>query len=122
MSNLLRAHGTVITMNPERAVIEDGAVAVEAGRIVAVGPTEAVRAAHPARETIDCRGKVVLPGLIDAHGHAGHSLIKTIAADIPSWWMPLMTRMYKHYMTDDNRCATPASSGARAACGAMRHA
>jgi cytosine/adenosine deaminase-related metal-dependent hydrolase len=33
----------------------------------------------------------VLPGLIDAHGHGGHSLIKTIGADTPTFWMRIVT-------------------------------
>jgi 5-methylthioadenosine/S-adenosylhomocysteine deaminase len=83
--------GTVVTIDPERRVIEDGAVAVDGGRIVAVGLADDLAQQYQARETIDCRGKVVLPGLIDAHGHGGHSLIKTVGADTPSLWMRIVT-------------------------------
>ena len=89
--DLLLSGGTVVTIDPERRVIEDGAVAIDAGRIVAVGKADEVDQQYRAGETIDCRGKAVLPGLIDAHGHGGHSLIKTIGADTPSLWMRIVT-------------------------------
>ena len=89
--DLLLSGGTVVTIDPGRRIVEDGAVAVEAGRIVAVDTAEELGQRFQARETIDCRGKAVLPGLIDAHGHGGHSLIKTIGADTPSLWMRIVT-------------------------------
>ena len=89
--DLLLSGGTVVTIDSERRVIEDGTVAVDAGRIVAVGSAETLGQHYQARETIDCRGKAVLPGLIDAHGHGGHSLIKTIGTDTPSLWMRIVT-------------------------------
>ncbi len=51
--------------------IEDGAVAIRAGRILAVGPTDQVRALYdaPPEETHDLSGCAVLPGFIDAHTH-----------------------------------------------------
>jgi imidazolonepropionase len=51
-------------------LIEDGAVAVEAGRIVAVGTTAALRASFQPRAEVDAAGQVVLPGFVDPHTHA----------------------------------------------------
>lgn len=50
-------------------LIEDGAVAVAGGRIVAVGPTAALRAAYTAEQKIDAAGKVVCPGFVEPHTH-----------------------------------------------------
>ncbi|MGD9100052.1 MAG: imidazolonepropionase [Anaerolineae bacterium] len=50
-------------------LIEDGAVAVDGGLIVAVGPTEQLRAAYSARSAIDASGKVIIPGFVDPHTH-----------------------------------------------------
>ncbi len=86
MADLLILHGTVITMNPERRVIEDGAVAITGDRIVAIGTTDEITAAHDAPETIDARRKAVLPGLIDVHAHAGHGLIKTFGGERHDVW------------------------------------
>ena len=51
-------------------LVEDGAVACRDGRIVAVGPTREVLAqVDSAAETLDARGRVVMPGFVDAHTH-----------------------------------------------------
>ena len=101
MADLLLVHGTVVTMDPARAILEDGAVAIEGNRLVAVGPAAEVQRRHPARRTIDCRGKAVIPGLIDAHGHGGHSLLKTLGCDTPSVWMRIVTPTYFHFTTPE---------------------
>ena len=54
-------------------VIADGAVAVRAGRIVAVGESARLLARFQAKETIDATGRLVSPGLIDPHTHLVHA-------------------------------------------------
>lgn len=97
MADLLITGGTVITMDPARRVIENGAVAVAGNRIAAVGPAAVVAASFPnARERIELQGALVLPGLIDAHAHAGHGLIKTLGyGDLPLWER-IIQRVYSH--------------------------
>jgi cytosine/adenosine deaminase-related metal-dependent hydrolase len=94
-------HATVITMDAERRVIEDGALAIKDGKIAAVGSTASISREYTAGETIDCAKKTVLPGFIDTHGHAGHALFKTIGIDTRSHWMHIATPSYHHYTTDD---------------------
>lgn len=102
MVDLLLIHGTVISMNPGRDIIEDGAVAVEKDRIVFVGTTEeALKKYKDGREVLECSGQLILPGFIDAHSHAGHCMNKALAWDCKSYWMPIMTRLYHFYTTDD---------------------
>jgi cytosine/adenosine deaminase-related metal-dependent hydrolase len=86
MADILVKNGTVIAIDPERRIIADGAVAITGDRIVAVGPTEEVAAAHPAAETIDARGMAIMPGFVDAHAHAGHGLIKTLGGGRSDPW------------------------------------
>ena len=50
-------------------VIERGAVAIDAGRIVAVGTEDELRASHTARHELDARGGTLVPGFVDAHTH-----------------------------------------------------
>ena len=94
MADILIRHGIVITVDPERRVIEDGAVAIEGNTIVAVGPTAEVEAAHSAPRVIDAHKKVVMPGMIDAHAHAGHGLIKTIAGGDSKAWFAACSKIY----------------------------
>jgi cytosine/adenosine deaminase-related metal-dependent hydrolase len=97
LADTIIEHGTIITMDPQRRVIEDGSVAIEAGRIVAVGPADEVAAAHPhASKRIDARHKAVLPGLIDGHTHAGHAMIRTAGAGDTKAWYDTVHDIYNH--------------------------
>lgn len=81
MADLVIKNGYVVTMNPERRIHSDGAIAIEGNRIVAVGASAEVLAAHPARETIDARGMLVIPGLIDGHNHPSAFLLGGMSDD-----------------------------------------
>jgi 5-methylthioadenosine/S-adenosylhomocysteine deaminase len=67
--DILVSNGLVVTMDGEQPVIEDGAIAVDLGRILAVGPSADVSAQYAARKTIDAHRKAVLPGFVDTHHH-----------------------------------------------------
>ena len=94
MIDLLIAGATVVTVDAERRVIDDGAVAVDGGRILAVGSTGELSQRHQARRTLDARRKVVMPGLIDGHGHAGHGLVKTLGGDDGEQWFRACEAIY----------------------------
>ncbi|MBO1080658.1 amidohydrolase family protein [Roseomonas haemaphysalidis] len=97
MADTIIEHGTVITMDPARRVIEDGAVAVQGGRIVAVGTTAEVAASHPhAARRIDARHKAVLPGFIDGHTHAGHAMVRTAGGGDSKAWYDTVHAIYNH--------------------------
>jgi 5-methylthioadenosine/S-adenosylhomocysteine deaminase len=92
--DLLIIRGTLITVDPERRVIEDGALAVDGDRIVAIGSTADLQARYTARKTIDAYRKAVLPGLIDCHAHAGHGLLKTLGGGDSEAWMNACADIY----------------------------
>jgi len=94
MADIIITHGIVVTMDPQRRVIEDGAVAIEKDRIVAVGTTEEVLAQHRAPTEIDASRKIVMPGLIDGHAHAGHGLIKTLGGGDGQLWYEACEKAY----------------------------
>jgi putative selenium metabolism protein SsnA len=66
---LLVKGGTVVTMDEKRRVIHDSAVAVEDGKILAVGPADRVARGFGAEQVIDAGGCIVMPGLICSHTH-----------------------------------------------------
>ena len=92
--DILIEHGTVITVDATRRVIEDGAVAIKGDRIVAVGSTAELRASYQAAKTINAHRKAVLPGLIDSHAHAGHGMLRTMGAGDPGAWMDACAVIY----------------------------
>jgi 5-methylthioadenosine/S-adenosylhomocysteine deaminase len=65
----------------------DAALAIDRGRIVALGPRQDVLAAYSAERTVDADGHVILPGLIDAHIHTGLALLRGLAQDTRHWMM-----------------------------------
>ncbi len=72
----------VVTMDAARTILRDGAVAIDDGDIIAVGPAADVVAAHPAREVLDGKRRVVMPGLINGHSHAAMTLLRGVADDL----------------------------------------
>ncbi|MDU8913923.1 amidohydrolase family protein [Aestuariicoccus sp. MJ-SS9] len=88
MTGLLIRHATALTVDADRRVIEDSAIAVAGDRISAIGPdADLAHLAESADEVIDARGMVALPGLIDCHSHAGHGLIRALGAgDVQAWF------------------------------------
>jgi len=72
----------VVTMDPARRVIENGAVAIRGGSIVEVGPRAAIDHRYQARERLDRPGALIAPGLINAHTHVPMSLLRGIADDL----------------------------------------
>jgi 5-methylthioadenosine/S-adenosylhomocysteine deaminase len=74
--------GTVVTMDNARRVIQDGAVAIKSGRILAVGSRAEIERGYGAREVIDATGKVVIPGLINGHTHVPMTLFRGLADDL----------------------------------------
>jgi 5-methylthioadenosine/S-adenosylhomocysteine deaminase len=110
-ADLLVTDGDRLTIDAERRIILDGAVAVAAGRIVAVGPTDEVRAAHPGVTELDASGCVVTPGFVNTHQHTtGDPLARSCVPDdlqpgesIFSWAVPLNDA---HTPDDDGLAAT----------------
>src|SRR6476620_4108292 len=94
MADIIITHGIVVTMDPHRRVIEDGAVAIEKDRIVAVGSITEVTAAHQAPVVIDAKNMIVMPGLIDSHAHAGHGLIKSMGGGDSQQWYEVCEKAY----------------------------
>src|SRR6186713_3318200 len=80
--DLIVAGDYVVIMDESGQVVKDGAVAVDGGRIVAVGPRTDIASKFRARRALDGAGKVVLPGLINGHTHAAMTLLRGIADDI----------------------------------------
>lgn len=80
--SLVITGGTVITVDGARHVFSPGAVAVDGRDIVAVDRPEAIAGAFTADQTIDATGQVVLPGLVNTHGHAPMALYRGLADDL----------------------------------------
>ncbi|MBQ2895799.1 MAG: amidohydrolase family protein [Oscillospiraceae bacterium] len=85
MYDIVIYNGFYFTMEGDGlGVIENGGLAIQDGRIVAMGTAEEMRQAE-AKKKIDAARMAVLPGLIDAHVHTGFGLLRGLSQDIGSW-------------------------------------
>lgn len=83
-----------------RGIIRDGAVAIEGDRIIDVGRSDEVRRKYPRYDLIDARGRVVMPGLINAHQHMAMSLLRGYADDYPlKEWLERWVWPVERHMT-----------------------
>jgi len=80
--DLVVRNGTVVTVDASRRVIAHGAVAVDGGRIAAVGTEAEVDAQFRGKEVLDAAGGIVMPGLVNAHTHAAMVLFRGVADDL----------------------------------------
>lgn len=81
--DIVIASGTIITMDPCKTTLEAGNVVIKGGMIIAVEAGDALKGRFRAKETIDATGKIVMPGLINAHTHAAMALFRGLADDLP---------------------------------------
>jgi 5-methylthioadenosine/S-adenosylhomocysteine deaminase len=72
----------VVTMDPARRVIENGAVAIRGDRILAVGPRAEIDRRYQAAQRLDRPDALIAPGLINTHTHVPMSLLRGIANDV----------------------------------------
>jgi 5-methylthioadenosine/S-adenosylhomocysteine deaminase len=82
--DLLVQGATIVTMDPERRVIEDGFLAVRGDTIVGVGqnPANVFPKGLQAKQTINASGKLIIPGLINGHTHIPMVLLRGLKGDV----------------------------------------
>lgn len=93
-ADILIVNGVLITVGSDRAMIDDGCVAIKDGRIIAVGPSSRVRSTHPTAATvIDARGGVLVPGYVESHVHLSQHLGRSV---LPDTWQE--NREHEHWL------------------------
>ena len=84
--DLLVRNAYVVTMDPERRVYPGGAVAIDGGAIVSVGPERDVAAGLDTARTIDAHGAVVHPGFVDTHIHVSYHNFRWAIPEGVDYW------------------------------------
>jgi 5-methylthioadenosine/S-adenosylhomocysteine deaminase len=80
--DLLINGGTIVTMDGDRLILEDGALVVKGDVISAIGFRTDLEKKYIADQTIDARGKLVLPGFINGHTHVPMTLFRGLHDDV----------------------------------------
>ncbi len=79
MADIIIKNAYILTMDPDREDIENGVVVIEDGKIKEIGKSTESKA----DKEIDAGGNVVMPGLVNTHCHAGMTLFRGYADDMP---------------------------------------
>ena len=72
----------IVSMDAAGTVIENGAIAVDEGLIIAIGSAADIEAEYSAVETLEGTNRVVMPGLVNGHSHAAMTLLRGVADDL----------------------------------------
>ena len=100
--DLIVYNATVVTMDSSARVLPRGAVAILGRDIVAVEPAEAIASRYTAKETLDAGGQIVMPGLVNTHGHAPMVLYRGLADDLA-----LMEWLQKYIFPAEAKTVSP---------------
>ncbi|WP_101909682.1 amidohydrolase family protein [Marasmitruncus massiliensis] len=105
MTDYILTNAVIVTVDPARRVLFDGALAVENGRIAVIGRTEELIRQSPDTRRIDCTGKAVFPGFINTHNHLFQTLLKGLGDDmVLSDWLRTMTFPAARFLTPEDSC------------------
>jgi 5-methylthioadenosine/S-adenosylhomocysteine deaminase len=92
-----------LTMDENYNMFEPGAVAIQGDTILATGPEASMRSRYQANETIECGGKVLMPGLVNAHTHVPMTLLRGLADDLrlDVWLLGYMMPVEREFVSPD---------------------
>jgi 5-methylthioadenosine/S-adenosylhomocysteine deaminase len=90
-ADLIVSGAYIVTMNEAKDVLQDGALVVKDGVIIALGKRADITAKYTAAEVISGEGRAIMPGFVNGHTHAAMVLFRGMADDLP-----LMTWLQKY--------------------------
>ncbi len=101
-ADLLIKNGTIITMDPDKSIINNGVVAILNDNIEGIGSEEEM-SSFQAEKEVDAKGCLVMPGLVNTHTHAPMSLFRGLADDLElmTWLNEYMFPAEAKYITAD---------------------
>jgi 5-methylthioadenosine/S-adenosylhomocysteine deaminase len=101
------ADAWLITMNQRREVLEGASVCVERDRIAAVSTRQDLERRFPAAEVVDCKGRIVMPGMVNTHTHLFQTLLKGLGDDmvLKKWFICMTGPSGVHLTPEDAHIA-----------------
>jgi 5-methylthioadenosine/S-adenosylhomocysteine deaminase len=104
MLDILLKNAVIVTVNHQREILWNGAIAIKGSKIVDIGKSEVICQKYPgAAKTIDVAGKVIFPGLINTHNHLFQTLLKGLGDDMALQdWLRNMTMPCTCYLDEED--------------------
>ena len=109
---LIRDAEVILTVDPEDRILTAHSIVIEDGRIAALGPTEEMDRCYAGTkfdEVISGRGRLVMPGMVDAHVHFSEQLVRGVFVDTLStrpWVFNWAKPVYAAMRPEDEYVAT----------------
>ena len=102
-ADYLLKNAALITLDEQYHQYEPGALAIAGDSILAVGPEQQIAEQYRANETIDCAGKVLMPGLVNAHTHVPMTLLRGLADDLrlDVWLMGFIMPVERQFVSPE---------------------
>jgi 5-methylthioadenosine/S-adenosylhomocysteine deaminase len=103
IADIILKNSILLSMDTNLSIYEPGAVAIQEDKILAVGFEEDICKKYSTEVTIDCQGKILMPGFINAHTHAAMSLLRGLADDLrlDVWLMGYMMPVEREFVSPD---------------------
>ena len=104
MIDILIKNAIIVTVNKDRDVIFDGAIAIQGDRILDIGNTVDIEPKYlDAKKVIDANGKVIFPGFINTHNHLFQVLLKGLGDDMALHeWLNTMMFPSAKFLTEQD--------------------
>ena len=102
-ADLLFTNALILTMDEQFTRYEPGALAVQGDSILAIGPEGDLEKTIDAKEVFDCGGKVLMPGLVNAHTHVPMTLLRGLADDLrlDVWLLGYMMPVEREFVSPE---------------------
>ncbi len=100
---IILKNALILTMDDQNHTFEPGAIAVSGDSIAAVGEEAGILSRFQADEIIDCGGKILMPGLVNAHTHVPMTLLRGLADDLrlDVWLLGYMMPVEREFVSPD---------------------
>jgi len=114
--SLIIKNASILTIDDSYSIFNPGAIAIQNDIIEAVGDESEILSSYSAKEVLDANGKVLMPGLINAHTHVPMTLLRGLADDLrlDVWLLGYMMPVEREYVTPEF-----VQLGTKLACGEM---
>ncbi len=102
-ADLILKNAIVLSMDNQFNLYEPGAIVIQQDHIVAVGHQNKIIQQYSADQVIDCGGKILMPGLVNAHTHVPMTLLRGLADDLrlDVWLLGYMMPVEREFVSPD---------------------
>jgi cytosine/adenosine deaminase-related metal-dependent hydrolase len=102
-SSILFHSATILTLNTSRQIIRNGYIHITSNKITSIGKNYPPTPLPAHTKIIDCKNKIIIPGLINTHAHLVQSLLRGLAEDLPlhNWLCDAIWPLEAVYADDD---------------------